>query len=67
MSAIAQTHEQQAAPETNPHWLHWFGKRTDDQGASPLTLLGRGDDGRQAGEELGTGDPPALMLWGEES
>lgn len=65
MSALAVQHEHPVGIGEN-HWLQWFHVRQEDQARPPLTLLEDGRDGRTAPEELSNGDPPPLILWGEE-
>lgn len=64
MSAMAVAHEHPVEMGEN-HWLKWFHTRQEEARAS-LTLVNDGRNGRAALDELSNGDPPSLILWGEE-
>jgi len=65
MSALAVQHENPVESGVN-QWFQWVDIRQEDRSRPPLTLLDDQRDGRAALEELGNGDPPPLILWGEE-
>ena len=65
MSALAVQHEQPVESGEN-HWLQWFRVRQEEQARPPLVLLESMRDGRTGLADLNNGDPPPLMLWGEE-
>lgn len=66
MSALAVQHEHPVEFGGN-RGLQWLDGRPEEVRTRPaLVLLDDGRDGRAPLEELSNGDPPPLILWGEE-
>ncbi len=67
MSAIAMTHIHAVETEPSP-WLQWFVRIPDARASSAPPAARRQESAHQpSAEELGNGDPPPQILWGEDA